>query len=155
MNEARTSSELFIVDNMALVSAHPELAALASLPLKVFSDRASPKPAARAVFFCYRIPRPDPNLIAAEKGQPCWSDSAGFTVWLCYDLAGQRVLSEPVAIAALIHCEPNTPRRCIIERTTLAELRRKVEKQVINDYLRPLQAPMGVTPILKCWMELN
>lgn len=23
------------------------------------------------------------------------------------------------------------------------------------DYLRPLQAPVGVAPILKCWMELN
>ena len=59
-------------------SDHPELAAqLPGLPLKVFSGQVSPRPGARAVFFCYRIPRPDPDLIEAESGQPRWSDAAG------------------------------------------------------------------------------
>ena len=24
-----------------------------------------------------------------------------------------------------------------------------------TDHLRPLQAPAGISPVLKCWMELN
>lgn len=140
----------------ALVNAHPALAAaVANLPLKAFSGRVNPQPAGCAVFFCYRIPRPDPDLIEAAPGQPRWSDRAGFTIWLCCDLDGRRVLTEPGAIANLIRSEPDTPRRCTLERATLAELRKQVERQVIADYLRPLQAPVGVTPILKCWMELN
>ena len=102
-----------------------------------------------------RFPWPDPDLIEAAPGQPRWSDRAGFTVWLCCDVDGRRVLTEPGAIANLIRSEPDTPRRCALARATLAELRKQVEKQVIADYLRPLQAPVGVTPILKCWMELN
>ena len=91
----------------------------------------------------------------AESGQPRWSDRAGFTVWLCYDLEGKRVLTEPGAIASLVRSEPDTPRHCAVDRATLSELRKKAEKQAIADYLRPLQAPVGVSPILKCWMELN
>lgn len=139
-----------------MVQAHPELAeTLATLPLKVFSGRASPRPGARAVFFCYRIPRPDPTLIETETGRLRWSDAAGFAVWLCYDLKGQRILTEPGAIAVLIRSEPATPRHCAIDRALRSDLRKKVERQVVTDYLRPLQAPVGVAPILKCWMELN
>lgn len=146
-----SEAEQLRLEYTALAQAHPELAAtLERLPLKVFSGRISPRPEARAVFLCYRIPRPDPDLIEAEPGQPRWSDRAGFTVWLRYDLTGERVLTEPGAIANLVRSKPDTPRHCAADRATLSELRKKAEKQAIADYLRPLQAPVGVTPILKC-----
>lgn len=151
-----SEAEQLRLEYMALVQAHPDLAAaVGTLPLKLFSGRVSPRPGSRAVFFCYRIPRPDPELIETETGQPRWSDAAGFTVWLCYDLQGDRILTDPAAIAALVRSDPATPRHCAIDRAELSELRKRVEKLVVNDYLRPLQAPVGVTPILKCWMELN
>ena len=97
---------------------HPELAAkLPGMPLKVFSGKVSPQARRRAVFFCYRIPRPDPALVETDSGEPRWSDAAGLTVWVCYDLDGKRVLTEPGAIAGLIRSEPDTPRHCAIERT--------------------------------------
>ena len=111
-----------------------------------------------AVFFCHRIPRPDASLVPAGEGdsvEPRWSDAAGFTVWSCYDLEGNRVLTDPGAIADFIRSEPDTARHCALDRAALSELRKKVEKQLIADYLRPLQAPVGVSPVLKCWMELN
>ena len=139
-----------------LLAAHPEIAAqLPGLPLKVFTGKASPKRGTRAVFFCFRIPRPDPNLVATDAGELRWSDTAGLTVWSCYDLAGQRILTEPGAIADFIRSQPDTPRHTALDRTALSDLRRKVEKQLVTDHLRPLQAPVGVNPILKCWMELN
>lgn len=139
-----------------LVENHPELAAkLPGLPLKLFSGKASPRPGSRCVFFSYRIPRPDMSLLETETGEPRWSESAGVTVWACYDLEGNRVLTDAGAIAALIRSAPDTPRKCSIEKTTLSELRKKVEKQLVHDFLRPLQAPLGVSPVLKCWMELN
>lgn len=151
-----TDTETLRLEYERLMDAHPELAAqLAGFPLKVFSGKASSKPDSRAVFFCYRIPRPDANLLDTETGQPRWSDAAGLTVWACFDLDGKTVLTEAGAIAALIRSTPETPRSIKVERALLSELRGKVEKQLTAEFLRPLQAPLGVTPVLKCWMELN
>ncbi|MGH8020089.1 MAG: C-terminal helicase domain-containing protein, partial [Opitutaceae bacterium] len=139
-----------------LVKNHAEFAAeLPKFPLKVFTGKASPREGVRAVFFCHRIPRPDPSLVETESGEPRWSDAAGLTVWSCFDLAVNRVASDPGAIAELVRSLPDTPRHCALDRAALSDLRKKVEKQLITDHLRPLQAPVGVTPILKCWMELN
>lgn len=139
-----------------LVQEHPELAAtLDTLPLKVFSGKKHPSPDARAVFFCFRVPRPDPDLIPAENNELRWSDSAGFTVWLYSDLEGARMISDATAIAAHIRSLPDTPRCCALSQNSLTALRKKAEKLIIKDHLRALQAPAGVTPVLKCWMELN
>lgn len=139
-----------------LLQNHPDLAAtLPYMPLKLFSGMASPQRDRRVLFFCYRIPRPDASLIESEDGKPRWSDSAGFTIWLGFDLESNRVLIDPGTIAELIHSQPTTPRHCTLDRARLTEVRKQVEKQLLTDYLRPLQAPVGVTPILKCWMEVN
>jgi hypothetical protein len=139
-----------------LMAEHPELAGqLAGFPLKVFSGKASPKPDSRAVFFCYRIPRPDSNLLDTETGQPRWSDEAGLTVWACFDLQTDKALTDVSSIATLIRSTPDTPRKTDIEHTSLSDLRKKVEKQLTTEFLRPLQAPVGVAPVLKCWMEMN
>ena len=37
----------------------------------------------------------------------------------------------------------------------LREIRLAVEKHIKNTYLKKVQAPVGVKPTLKCWMELN
>ena len=139
-----------------LMAEHPELAArLASFPLKVFTGKANPKPDTKTVFFCYRIPRPDTTQKDIETEQPLWTDTAGLTVWACFDLQGKMVLTEAGAVAALIRSTPVTARKTSIEHTSLSDLRKKVEKHLIAEYLRPLQAPVGVSPALKCWMELN
>jgi hypothetical protein len=151
-----TDPEKLRLEYSELVAAYPELAAkLPDFPLKVFSGKVSPKPDTRVVFFCYRVPRPDPNLIETESGEPRWSDVSGSTVWACYDLAGKAPLTAPSAIADLIRSLPDTPRHCVFDQVSLSELRKTVEKQLVTDYLRPLQAPPGITPILKCWMEIN
>lgn len=31
----------------------------------------------------------------------------------------------------------------------------KADKQLIKDHLRTLQAPAGINPVLKCWMEVS
>jgi len=139
-----------------LLQQHPDLAAeLPKLPLKLYSGKKSPDSGARGVFLCFRIPRPDPDYIASESGEPRWSDAAGLTVWAFSDLEGKQVLTEPAAIARLVRSMPDTKRSCEIDRAILTDIRKKAEKQLTTDHLRPLQAPVGVTPILKCWMEVH
>lgn len=151
-----SATEQLRLEYNALVMQYPERAAvLPGLPLKAFSGKAAPLPNTRVVFFCFRIPRPDPNLMDTESGQPRWSDAAGFTVWACYDLEWKRVVTEPGAIANFIRSQPDTPRQCALDRAALSALRQQVERQLINEHLKPLQAPVGISPVLKCWMELN
>ena len=66
----------------------------------------------------------------------------------CYDLDSDKPLTDTGAIAALIRSKPDTPRRIKLEHATLSELRKKVEKQLTAEFLRPLQAPLGVAPVL-------
>jgi hypothetical protein len=54
----------------------------------------------------------------------------------------------------LIRSAPDTPRRVAIERVTLSDARANVEKHITKTYLRKVQAPVGVQPELRAWMEL-
>jgi hypothetical protein len=38
------------------------------------------------------------DVLNTESGEPRWSDTAGFTVWSCFDLEGNRIMAEPGAI---------------------------------------------------------
>jgi len=152
----KSEAEKLRLEYDALVQHYPDIAGrLEKLPLKLFSGKTQAGAQAKGVFFCYRIPRPDPALIETEANGPRWSAASGYTVWLYHDLEGDRELTEPGAIAAAIRCNPGTPRQCSAEKAKLADLRKKVEKQIVNTHLRSLNAPIGVNPVLKCWMELS
>ena len=38
---------------------------------------------------------------------------------------------------------------------TLLNIRKRIERHVKNTYLKRVDPPVGVTPRLVCWMELN
>ncbi|MGP1347123.1 MAG: helicase-related protein [Phycisphaerales bacterium] len=138
-----------------LLKDHPDLEErLAALPLRVFSGKESPSQGTQAVFFCYVIPRPDMTAPAVDGEQP-WTESAGETVWILYDLRTEQIATEPAEIVKSIRSNPDTPRRCEIEREALSEIRKKIDKHIKNTHLKALQAPLGVKPSLKAWMELN
>lgn len=132
---------------------HPELIeAAATLPSKAFSGRKSVDGRAR-VFFCHRIPRPDPTLVEAEPGQPRWSLAAGYTVWTEVALDPEASINDVSAIASYIRCEADEKRVTKQAKSRLKALREQVEKDLVKQHLRPLQAPVGVSPSLLCWME--
>jgi superfamily II DNA/RNA helicase len=137
----------------ALRDQHPELIAAAEeLPSKAFSGRKSADGKAR-VFFCHRIPRPDPSLIEVEPGQPRWSLAAGYTVWTEVELEPEASTNDVGAIAPHIRCEEDEKRVTKLAKGKLKALREQVEKELVKQHLRPLQAPIGVAPALLCWME--
>jgi superfamily II DNA/RNA helicase len=138
-----------------LLKEHPEAVQLLdSLPLKAFSGKAHLSPGTKSVFFCYRIPGHDRSVESEDTARQ-WTEAAGETRWMLFDLGNDRPLVEPGAIASLIRSAPETPRQTATAAADLAELRKRVEKQMVNDDLKARQAPLGVAPILKCWMELN
>jgi hypothetical protein len=145
----RTAVEDMHLEFQALLQADPELEArLARLPRAVFSGRKHPAKGARGVFFCYALPALD-----KEAGE--FTEEAGTTRWYLYDLDRDAILEEPGDIVASIRSKLDTPRTCTTEEKTLVELRAKVEKHIKNTYLKRVDAPVGVKPALRCWMELN
>jgi hypothetical protein len=103
------------------------------------------------VFFCYRLPAEDKTL----PPENAWDGEAGRTGWYLYDLQSNAVIEDVPEIANVIRSAPETPRVLRIEKPTLREIRLKIEKHIKNTYLKQVQAPVGVKPTLKCWMELN
>lgn len=145
----RTAIEEMHLEYQAFLQADPELESrLRRLPGATFSGRKRVAEGTRGVFFCYALPALD-----QEAGE--FTEEAGTTRWYLYDLDGDVILDEPGEIVASIRSRPKTPRRCITEEKTLIEIRAKVERHIKNTYLKRVDAPVGVRPSLKCWLELN
>jgi hypothetical protein len=145
----KTAVEDMHLEYQALLQTDPELdSRLSRLPGATFSGRKRPAKGARGVFFCYALPALD-----KEVGE--FTEEAGTTRWYLYDLDREAILEEPAEIVASIRSKPETPRACTTEEKTLVELRAKVEKHIKNTYLKRVDAPVGVNPALRCWMELN
>jgi superfamily II DNA or RNA helicase len=145
----KTAIEDMHLEYQALLQADPELEArLKRLPGATFSGRERPTKGVRGVFFCYALP-------ALDKEKNEFTEDAGTTRWYLYDLDRDAILEEPGEIVASIRSKPDTPRRCTTDEKTLVDIRGKIEKHVKNSYLKRVDAPVGVKPSLKCWMELN
>ena len=130
---------------------------LNNFPNRIFSGKESPRPDTKAVFFCYALPAPEAIVRRGEElfKTEAWTEQAGQTAWYLYDLDTETIVTEPSEIVGVIRSEPDTPRHCEIKQETLSDIRTRVEKHIKNTYLKKVQAPVGVKPILKAWMELN
>ncbi|OGO50156.1 MAG: hypothetical protein A2148_10855 [Chloroflexi bacterium RBG_16_68_14] len=151
-----TSDEEMHLEYQQLLRDNPHLEErLALLPGRVFSGKAHPQ-GSRAVFFCYVLPgqkadaKPDPDNPAAT-----WTEDAGTTVWYLHDFETGELTNDAAAIHEIIRCAPDTPRRHIVAQDELSEARKRVEREIVNTYLKRMDAPVGVKPILKAWMELS
>ncbi len=139
-----------------LLRDHPGLAAqIEALPAKIFSGKEHPGPGTKSVFFCYALPAVAPAASGNDDGKPRWSTELGTAAWYLADLATERIVEEPTEIVEIIRSASETPRVTKIERKTLSEIRANVEKHIKNTYLKQVQAPVGVKPALKAWMELS
>ena len=145
----RTAVEDMHLEYQALLQADPALESrLKRLPSATFSGRERVSEGMHGVFLCYALPALD-----KETGE--FTEEVGTTRWYLYDLDRDAILDEPGEIVASIRAKPDTPRKCTTDENTLIEIRAKVDKQIKNTYLKRIDAPVGVKPSLKCWMELN
>ncbi len=145
----KTAVEDMHLEYQALLQADPKLEArLKRLPGATVSGRKRAAHGVRGVFFCYALP-------ALDKEADEFTEEAGTTRWYLYDLDRGAILEDPGEIAGSIRSTPETPRQCTTEEKTLVEIRTTIEKHIKNSYLKRVDAPVGVKPLLKCWMELN
>ena len=138
-----------------LIHEKPDLeAALAALPDAIYSGKRHTKKGARGVFFCYARPAFDRERTEREE-QDVWSTDAGDVKWYLVDFESEAVVEDAARIVEIIRSTPDTPRVVVLDRDRLSEVRKAVEKHIAKTYLRKVQAPVGVKPVLKAWMELN
>lgn len=152
----KTSIEQLRLEYKDLIGDSDLETKLDKMPLRVFSGKRNPKPDSKAVFFCYRLP----VLLKGEDldNDPTtddWSTEEGVTAWYLYDLADESIEEEPSLIVEAIRSLPDTPRHRGIADETLSEIRAKIDKHIKNGYLKRVQAPAGIKPILKAWMEIS
>ena len=152
-----SQSETMSLELQRLFKAHPDLEGrLNFFPNRIFSGKQHPSSGTKAVFFCYALPAPNVKDRDDESPEPeRWTEEAGFAKWYLYNIEDGKISDDPAEIIELIRSTPETPRHCDIERSTLSEIRAKLDKHIKNTYLKKVQAPIGVKPILKAWMELN
>jgi superfamily II DNA or RNA helicase len=126
---------------------------LDGLPGQVFSGKAHPVAGVRAVFCCYQLPARAVDSEVADVHE--WSTEHGTTQWYLVGLDDGKITEGAEDIHSAVRCVPATPRRTVVEEETLLEARKAVEKYIKNMYLKRVQAPVGVKPVLSAWMELN
>lgn len=152
--EGTTSPEEALRLELAdILNANPDLAErLDGFPNRIYSGREAV--GGSGTFLCWSLPvrirDADPGL-----GADAWTATPGDVRWYFRDATTGEIAEEPARIADLIRSTAQTPRRLGTPHPELAEARDAVEKHIRNGYLKQVQAPVGVRPVLKAWMELN
>lgn len=152
---SKSPEEEMHLEYQRLLKDHPNLEdRLNSLPQRVFSGKKNEVTNAAAVFFCYSRPAED-HAATKEFGDPVWTVEAGDTAWYLYDVAKETILEDPSQIVAYIRSTAKTPRACSMKQSDLTKIRENLDKHLKNSYLKKVQAPVGVKPVLRAWMEIN
>ena len=143
-----TSTEEMYLAYQRLAQEYPAIMGRArTMPRRLFSGKANLTPDAKAVFFCYRLP--------AKNAAGEWDEQAAFVRWYLYDMETNAISEDATRIMPLVECTPQTPRQTIIERKSLSEIRRQLDKHIVNTYMKKVQAVQGMEAALLAWMELN
>jgi superfamily II DNA/RNA helicase len=138
-----------------LLKAHPDLETeVSQFPNGTFTAKQNLKAGTRQVFFCYARPAFDKNE-SESTGEDSWTLSAGDVKWYLYDVATGDIRDDAPMIADKIRSSPETPASYQMEKVKLSEIRTAIEKHITKTYLRRVQAPVGIKPVLRAWMELN
>lgn len=123
-------------------------------PNGIFSGKQNLKPSTKQVFFCYARPAHD-KAASDTSGEDVWTADAGDVQWYIYDVASGEIREDAPMIVGSIRSTPETLRVTQIEEAKLSDIRIAMEKHIAKSFLRKVQAPLGVKPVLKAWMELN
>jgi hypothetical protein len=146
----KSAVEEMHLEYQAVIQQFPELEGqLNALPGSVYSGKKQIAAHARGVFFCYALPALD-----NKATPPVFSIEAGTTRWYLYDAGREAILTESAEIVESIRAEVDTPRVTKSEQSDLVSIRKKVEKHIKDTYMKRVDAPVGVNPVLRCWIEL-
>ncbi|KAA1258013.1 ATP-dependent helicase HepA [Rubripirellula obstinata] len=151
----KTLTEQLHIELQRMFKDDPDLEEqIRSLPNRIFSGKSHPRKGTKAVFFCYARPAED-HAASKASGEPVWTLEAGDSAWYLYDIKSEKIITDTAEIVECIRSTAETPRVCKLDPPSLTKIREKLDKHLKNAYLKKVQAPIGVKPVLRAWMELN
>ena len=115
-----------------------------SQPRKIYSGKlASTR---KGYFFCYELP--------IKRADGSWSDGDGMYRWYLLDLE-KNIMDQTYEIWKAIQCNKSEPRYLSINQEQFNELKKSIDSYIKKNYMRAIQAPLGVKPRLVTWMQLG
>ena len=113
-------------------------------PRRVLSGKKAEPAQPKGVFACYRFPNLDPT-----------SSTPGEVRWYFYSIDTGVIVDGLEKIHGYIECKRETPRILRSSMEDLTEIRKRIESDRVNAHLRQMQATMGSSAVLVCWMEIS
>ena len=117
---------------------------LSSMPKKMYSGKlASTR---KGYFFCYELP--------TKRSDGTWSDGDGLYRWYLVDMDNNVIIDQTYEIWKAIFCEKEETRVLTVTEDNFKAAKKKIDAHIKKDYMRAVQAPLGVKPRLVTWMQL-
>ena len=114
------------------------------LPKKMYSGKTAST--YKGYFFCYELP--------TKRSDGSWTDGDGMYRWYMIDPASGSVLDSSYDIWKAIQCQKNEFRRLETSVDNFSVVRKTVEQFIKKNYMKAVQAPLGIKPRLVTWMQL-
>ena len=113
------------------------------LPKKMYSGKSAST--YKGFFFCYELP--------TKRADGSWTDGDGLYQWYMIDPNSGIVIDKPYDIWKAIQCQKDEFRRLETSADNFSAVRKTVEQHIKKNYMKAVQAPIGVKPRLVTWMQ--
>ncbi len=118
---------------------------VAALPKKMYSGKVAST--RKGWFFCYELP--------SKRTDDTWTEPGdGLYRWYIVDPTLEKIIDTTYECWHAIKCDEQEPRVLPCREEELANARKAMEAYLKKNYMRQVQAPMGVKPRLVTWMQL-
>ena len=118
--------------------------AVEALPRKMISGKM--ESTRKGWVFCYELP--------THRADGTWSDGDGLYRWYIIDPELTNISDSTYEIWKAVQCSVEEPRVLPCTEADFRAARKAVETWLKKNYMRQVQAPMGVKPRLVTWMQL-
>lgn len=115
-----------------------------TFPKKMYSGKAAST--ITGFFFCYELP--------IKRVDDTWSDGDGWYRWYLLDSKTGKITEQTYDIWKAIQCNAQEPRRLDTNETGFSSARKTMDSYLNKNYMRAIQAPIGIKPRLVIWMQL-
>lgn len=128
-----------------LLASQPDYPKLVeNLPKKMYSGKQAST--FTGFFFCYELPM--------KRTDGTWTDGDGWYRWYLLDTDTQKVMESTYDVWKALKCTPDEARKIHTDVSGFSEARKAIESYIKKNYMRSVQAPLGVRPRLVTWLEL-
>ena len=126
----------------SLIADNPDyIEEVKKLPKKMYSGKMASS--GKGYFFCYELP----VEIADNKFGSIYR-------WYAIDSETDKISEDMYGIWKAIRCGKEEPRVFSSDKEKFEENRKKVEKYITRNYMRTVQAPIGIKPRLITWLQM-